>query len=112
MQRPPQGFSCEGRVRRWVASKNLKGCCVFGLAYRVHSLTAYDGYEKEQGNGCTRLLLVRVRWHQYVFDSRESCMVVFHLPNDHAQRNGVPRQNFYKAWVDCCACGVRIVAET
>ena len=42
-QRPPQGFSSEGRIRRWVASPNLTGCCVFGLAYRVESLAAPAG---------------------------------------------------------------------
>ena len=100
VQRPPQGFSSQGRVRRWVASERVKGLCVFGLAYRVQSLTAYDVFVKEQGNGFTRLVPVRVRWHQYVFDSKESRMLVFHLHNDHAQRNGAPRQGFYKALVD------------
>ena len=70
----------------------MKGLCVFGLAYRVQSLTAYDVFVKEQGGGFTRLMPVRVRWHQLVFDSKESCIVVFHLNNDHAQKNGAPRK--------------------
>ena len=32
VQRPPQGFSNKGRVRRWVAFPNLKGCYVFVVA--------------------------------------------------------------------------------
>ena len=76
----------------------------------IQSLTAYDVFVKEQGNGCARLVPARARWHQYVFDSKESCVLVFHLHNDHAQRNGSPRQGLYKALVDCCAGGVRLVA--
>ena len=50
------------------------------------------------------------RWHQYVFDSKETRMAVFHLHNDHAQRNGEPRQGLYKSLVECCPGGVRILA--
>ena len=88
----------------------MRGLCVFGLAYRIQILTAYDVFLSHQGNGCTGLMPVRVRWHKLVFDSKESCMVVVHLHNDHAQNNGAPRQGFYKALADCCAGGVRMVA--
>ena len=42
VQRPPQGFAAEGKVRCWVASMNHRGCTIFGLANRARSLTAYD----------------------------------------------------------------------
>ena len=108
VQRPPQGFSSEGRVRRWVAFQNMRGCAVFGLVNRVHSprrTTTFKRSRVESGRASCLCAPAGTR-----FDSRESCMVVFHLHNDHAQRNGEPRERLYRSLVECCDGGVRIVA--
>jgi hypothetical protein len=40
----------------------------------------------------------------------EESVAVFHLHNDHAQVDGLPRQGLYNALAECCAGGVRIIA--
>jgi hypothetical protein len=109
-QLPPQGFSEPGFVHRWVVSLLHRGCAVYGLAARVSNLTAYYSYRRHQGGTWSRVLPVKLQWHQPVLDRMQAFLAAFPLHNNHAKVNRQPRKGLLNKLAECCAGDCRIIA--